>query len=184
MVFQVLHDWFGYDVLIHFAADGCQWYWPAALFLSPFLKMDATRVVLHWWGILPISRDAVNMMRWGVTSSANSFSTFGEILSGPQVLFILSPFSSLVTHVWCWGSPWQGVGWHLWMEYPPLLCWRWRHTVGLGCLSYPWHLTREHHHCTGCHANCISSFELYIAPQLLCSCLFVFASLFILILVY
>ena len=69
-----------------------------ALFLSPFLKMDATRVVFYWWRILPVSRYVVNMeVRWGLwgaTSSANSFNTFGEILSGPLDLFVLSPFSS------------------------------------------------------------------------------------------
>ena len=60
--------------------------------------MDATRAVFHWWEILPVSRNVVNMeMRWGATSYANSFSTFGEILSGPLALFILSLFSSLVT---------------------------------------------------------------------------------------
>ena len=39
---------FGYDVQ-HFAEDGCQSYWSIfALFLFPFLKMDATRAVFHW----------------------------------------------------------------------------------------------------------------------------------------
>ena len=71
-----------------------------ALFLSYFLKMDATRMVFHWSGILPVSRDVVNMeVRWAATSSANSFSTFVEILSSLLASFILSPFSSLVTSV-------------------------------------------------------------------------------------
>ena len=45
MVFQMLHDWFGYDVLAHFGARNVSdtVLWLTALFLSPFLKMGAVR---------------------------------------------------------------------------------------------------------------------------------------------
>ena len=105
MIFQVLYDWSGYGMVcshtlqqMDVSNTSLQF---AALFLSPFLTMGATRAVLHWWGILPVSRDVVNLeVRWGATSSANLFSTFGDILSDPLALFILSPFSSLVTPAW------------------------------------------------------------------------------------
>ena len=57
--------------------------------LSPFLKMGATRMVVHWSGILPVSTNVVNM----------EVSSFGEILSGLLAFFVLSPFGSLVMPV-------------------------------------------------------------------------------------
>ena len=60
------------------AAAQLIWLWGAhTLFLSPFLKMGATRAIFHWLEILPVSRDVMDMeVRWGATPSANWFSTF------------------------------------------------------------------------------------------------------------
>ena len=158
----------------------------AALFLSSFLKMGVTRAVFHWWGILPVFRHVVDMaVRWGATSSANSLAL---LVKSYEVhwLCLYWGLSVVWWHLpdWCWDSPWQGGDWCFWMECPPLLCWRWRYTIDLGCLPCPcvWHengiIAQE------CHAHCSSSFGPYTAPELICNCLFVFADLFILILFY
>ena len=58
----------------------------AALFRSPSLKMSATSAIFHWWEILPVSRDVVNMeVRWGATSSAISCIPVALLVTSYQV---------------------------------------------------------------------------------------------------
>ena len=156
--------------------DGCQWYW-SIIYCIVTVSLLANGCYKSSFSLVG---DFTCLQGCGEYGSEVG----SELEPGPLALFVLSPFSSLVTSAWLM-LRFSMTGWGMTQTVcPPLLCWRWRHTVGLEWLPCPWHLVWEYCCCAGVPRQLISSFGLYILPELLCNYLFVFASLFILILIY